>query len=108
MWRCSLTIRSGHCIRCYQLVDETQPTIQSWSKRCLPGSGTGYVLKDLTNDELAQSTGDVPGLLVLYLIEQIQNNPDQAAEMLGDLPFDPSQIRLGWTFHCAQDGTGSA
>ncbi len=55
-----------------------------------------YFLKDLTNDQLATLEPLMSrGLLVLYVVEQIQENPDQAAAMLGDLPFDPSQIPAG-------------
>ncbi len=81
----------------YQLVDENSADY-SELVQTVPALETEpvYVLKDLTNDELAQIEPAMSrGLLVLYVIEQIQNNPDQAAEMLGDLPFDPSQIPAG-------------
>ncbi len=81
----------------YQLVDENSSDY-SELVQTVPAleAEPVYVLKDLTNDELAQIEPAMSrGLLVLYLIEQIQNNPDQAAEMLGDLPFDPSQIPAG-------------
>ncbi len=81
----------------YQLVDENSADY-SELVQTVPAleAEPVYVLKDLTNDELAQIEPAMSrGLLVLYVIEQIQNNPDQAAEMLGDLPFDPSQIPAG-------------
>ena len=81
----------------YQLVDANSPDYAELVQT-VPALETEpvYFLKDLTKDEL--TTLEQPmsrGLLVLYVIEQVQENPEQAASMMGDLPFDPSQIPAG-------------
>ena len=81
----------------YQLVDSNSPDYAELVQT-VPALETEpvYFLKDLTKDEL--TTLEQPmsrGLLVLYVIEQVQENPEQAASMMGDLPFDPSQIPAG-------------
>lgn len=81
----------------YRLVDETASDYDELVQ-AVPGLETEpvYVLNDLSKEEIAQVEPLLSrGLLVLYGIQQIQANPDQAAEMLGDLPFDPSQIPAG-------------
>ena len=81
----------------YQLVDANSPDYAELVQT-VPALETVpvYFLKDLTKDELTALEQPMSrGLLVLYVIEQVQENPDQAASMMGDLPFDPSQIPAG-------------
>ena len=55
-----------------------------------------YVLKDLTQEELDELEPVMSrGLLILYGIQQMVENPERAQQMLGDLPFDPAQIPQG-------------
>jgi len=81
----------------YQLVDETSPDYDQLVQT-VPAlaSEPVYVLKDLPKEELDQLKPVMSrGLLILYSIQQIMDNPDRAKQMLGDLPFDPSQIPQG-------------
>jgi len=81
----------------YQLVDTTSPDYDQLVLT-LPALASEpiYVLKDLSKDELSQLEPVMSrGLLIVYSIQQIIDNPDQASQMLGDLPFDASQIPQG-------------
>ncbi len=81
----------------YQLVDETSPDCDQLVQT-VPAlaSEPVYVLKDLPKEELDQLKPVMSrGLLILYGIQQITDNPDRAKQMLGDLPIDPSQIPAG-------------
>lgn len=52
-----------------------------------------YVLQALTDSELDQLEPVISrGLVILLGIQQMMTDPDQAAVMLADLPFDPSQF----------------
>jgi ATP-binding cassette, subfamily B, multidrug efflux pump len=81
----------------YQLVDQSSSNYEQWVQT-VPDlkSEPVYVLKDLTKDETDQLKPVISrGLLAMYGIQQIMKNPDQAKQMFGDLPFDPSQIPAG-------------
>jgi len=81
----------------YQLVDETSPGYDELVQT-VPAlaSEPVYVLKDLPRDELDLLKPVMSrGLLILFGIQQVMDNPDRAKQMLGDLPFDPSQIPQG-------------
>jgi ATP-binding cassette subfamily B protein len=81
----------------YQLVDESSADYDEWVQT-IPAleSEPVYVLRDLPKEELDQLKPVMSrGLLTLYGIQQIVNNPENAAEMFGDLPFDPAQIPQG-------------
>jgi len=81
----------------YQLVDETSPGYDELIQT-VPAlaSEPVYVLKDLPRDELDLLKPVMSrGLLILFGIQQVMDNPDRAKQMLGDLPFDPSQIPQG-------------
>jgi ATP-binding cassette subfamily B protein len=81
----------------YQLVDETSPDYDELVQT-VPALETEpvYVLNDLSKDETAQLEPLMSrGLLILYGVQQIQSNPEQAAEMMGGLAFDPAQIPAG-------------
>lgn len=81
----------------YRLVDETSADYDQLVQT-VPALATEpvYVLKDLTKDQTDQLEPVMArGLLTLYSIQQVIDNPDQARQMLGDLPFDPSQIPAG-------------
>ena len=81
----------------YRLVDPTSPDYDELVQT-VPGLADEpvYVLQDLSDDELAALEPVMSrGLLILYGIQQIMENPDRAQEMLGDLPFDPAQVPAG-------------
>jgi len=81
----------------YRLVDESSSDYAELVQT-VPALETEpvYFLNDLTAEQMTQLEPLMSqGLLVVYAIDQIQQNPDQAAKMLGDLPFDPSQIPAG-------------
>jgi len=81
----------------YGLVDETSPEYDELVQT-IPAlaSEPVYVLQDLTNDELDTLEPVMSrGLLILYGIQQIIDNPERASQMLGDLPFEPAQIPEG-------------
>ena len=81
----------------YQLVDEASPDYDELIES-VPGlaSEPVYFLNELPADDLNQLEPVMSrGLLILFGIQQVTENPDQAAEMLGELPFDPSQIPQG-------------
>ena len=81
----------------YQLVDTTSPDYDQLVQT-LPALASEpiYVLKDLSKDEVSLLEPVMSrGLLIMYSIQQVVDNPDQASEMLGDMPFDPSQIPQG-------------
>lgn len=81
----------------YQLVDENSADYDEWVQT-IPAveSEPVYVLKDLSNEELNQLEPVMSrGLLTLYGIQQIVDHPENAAQMFGDLPFDPTQIPQG-------------
>ena len=81
----------------YQLVDETSPDYDELIET-VPAlaSEPVYVLRDLTNEELDTLEPVMSrGLLILYGIQQVIENPERAGQMLGDLPFDPAQIPEG-------------
>ena len=81
----------------YRLVDETSPDFDELIEM-VPALETEpvYVLKDLPNDELELLEPVMSrGLLILYGIQQIIENPERAGQMLGDLPFDPAQVPEG-------------
>jgi len=81
----------------YQLVDETSPDYDQLVQT-VPAleSEPVYALQDLPKEELDQLKPVMSrGLLILYGIQQITENPDRAKQMLGDLPFDSSQIPAG-------------
>ena len=94
----------------YQLVDENAANYDELVQT-VPGLETEpvYVLNDLSNDEAAQIEPLMSrGLLILYGIQQIQDNPEQAAEMMGGLAFDPhADSRWDGPVLCTQDGPGS-
>ncbi|MEA3327970.1 MAG: ABC transporter ATP-binding protein [Chloroflexota bacterium] len=55
-----------------------------------------YLLKDLTKSELENLDPIMSkGMLILFGITQMDENPDQAGAMLGDLPFDTAQLPEG-------------
>jgi len=81
----------------YRLVDETSPDYDELIET-VPAlaSEAVYVLEELPQEDLDQLEPVMSrGLLILYGIQQVMENPEQAAEMLGELPFDPSQIPAG-------------
>ncbi|MCB2210329.1 ABC transporter ATP-binding protein/permease [bacterium] len=81
----------------YQLVDESSADYDEWVQT-VPAVETEpvYVLKDLSKEELTQLEPVMSrGLLTLYGIQQIVDHPENAAQMFGDLPFDPTQIPQG-------------
>ena len=81
----------------YRLVDESSPDFDELVET-VPAlaSEPVYVLKDLTDQELDQLEPVMSrGLLILYGIQQIMENPDRAIQMLGELPFDPGQVPEG-------------
>jgi ATP-binding cassette subfamily B protein len=84
----------------YRLVDETSSDYDELVET-VPAlaSEPVYVLEDLTEQELAPLEPVMSrGLLILYGIQQIMENPERASEMLGDLPdlpFDPDQVPEG-------------
>jgi ATP-binding cassette subfamily B protein len=81
----------------YQLVDETSADYDELVQT-VPALETEavYVLNDLSTDETAELEPLMSrGLLILYGVQQIQSNPEQAAEMMGGLAFDPAQIPAG-------------
>ena len=55
-----------------------------------------YLLNDLTNTESEEIEPILSkGLVILYSINQLSENPEQAGEILGDMPFDPTQLPEG-------------
>ncbi len=81
----------------YQLVDEASPDYDELVET-VPALASEpiYVLRDLTNEELDTLEPVMSrGLLILYGIQQIVDNPERAGQMLGELPFEPSQIPEG-------------
>jgi ATP-binding cassette subfamily B protein len=84
----------------YRLVDETSSDYDELVET-VPAlaSEPVYVLEDLTEQELEPLEPVMSrGLLILYGIQQIMENPERASEMLGDLPdlpFDPDQVPEG-------------
>jgi ATP-binding cassette subfamily B protein len=81
----------------YRLVDESSPDFDELVET-VPAlaSEPVYVLQDLTDQEIGQLEPVMSrGLLILYGIQQIMENPDRAGQLLGDLPFDPAQIPEG-------------
>lgn len=81
----------------YRLVDATSPDYEE-RVETIPAleSEPVYVLEDLPEETLDQLKPVMSrGLLILYSIQQIMENPERAQEMLGALPFDPSQIPQG-------------
>ena len=88
---------SGLVYDAYRLVDETSPDYDDLVQT-IPALSTEpvYVLEDLPQETLDQLKPVISrGLLTLYSIQQIMDNPDRAQQMLGDLPFDPDQIPQG-------------
>jgi ATP-binding cassette subfamily B protein len=81
----------------YRLVDESSPDFDELVET-IPAlaSEPVYILQDLTEQELDQLEPVMSrGLLILYGIQQVIENPERAGQMLGDLPFDPAQIPEG-------------
>jgi len=81
----------------YRLVDESSPDFDALVET-VPAlaSEPVYVLQDLTDQEMDQLEPVMSrGLLILYGIQQIVDNPERAEQMLGELPFEPSQIPEG-------------
>jgi len=81
----------------YRLVDETSPDYDQLVET-VPAlaSEAVYVLEDVPEEELDQLKPVMSrGILILYGIQQIVDDPNRAKEMLGDIPFDPSQIPQG-------------
>ncbi len=81
----------------YQLVDSTSADYAQLVQT-VPDLANEpvYVLKDLTKDQMDQLKPVMSrGLLILYGIQQVMANPDQAKQLLGNLPFDPSKIPAG-------------
>ncbi len=81
----------------YQLVDKTSADYAQLVQT-VPALETEpvYVLKDLTKDQMDQLKPVISrGLVTVYGIEQVINNPAQAQQMLGNMPFDPSKIPAG-------------
>ena len=55
-----------------------------------------YLLNDLSKEELETLDPIMSkGMVILFGITQMVENPEYAAEMLGELPFDSSQIPAG-------------
>jgi len=55
-----------------------------------------YLLNDLTQDTLDTLEPILSrGMVVLYTINQMIENPEQAAQIPGNLPFDPAQLPEG-------------
>jgi ATP-binding cassette subfamily B protein len=55
-----------------------------------------YVLQDLTETDYDQLEPIMArGLIITYIIQQMQDNPESAADFIGQLPFDPSQMPAG-------------
>ncbi len=55
-----------------------------------------YLRNDLTKEELEDLDPVISkGIVILYGITQMVENPEYAADMLGELPIDPSQIPAG-------------
>jgi ATP-binding cassette subfamily B protein len=51
------------------------------------------MLKELSKEEHAELEPILKkGMLTLYAINQMMQNPEQAQEMLGELPFDPAEL----------------
>ncbi len=81
----------------YQLVDKTSADYAQLVQT-VPALETEpvYVLKDLTKDQMDQLKPVISrGLVTVYGIQQVINNPAQAQQMLGNMPFDPSKIPAG-------------
>jgi ATP-binding cassette subfamily B protein len=88
---------SAMVVDAFRLVDETSPDYDQLVET-VPAlaSEPVYVLKDLPKEDLDPLKPVMSrGLLILYGIQQIMDNPDRANQILGDLPFDPSQIPEG-------------
>jgi len=55
-----------------------------------------YVLNELTKSELAELEPILSkGLVILHSINQMIENPDRAGELLGEMPFDLTQLPPG-------------
>ncbi len=81
----------------YRLVDADSPDYDELVE-AVPGLADEpiYVLEDLSDEALDQLKPVMSrGLLILNGIQRMIDNPEQASEMLGELPFDPSQIPAG-------------
>ena len=81
----------------YRLVDQASPDFEELVQE-VPAltAEPVYVLNELSEEERdALEPVMSRGLLILYGIQQIIENPDRAEEMLGDLPFEASQIPQG-------------
>jgi ATP-binding cassette subfamily B protein len=81
----------------FRLVDESSPDFDALVET-VPALASEpiYVLQDLTDQEMDQLEPVMSrGVLILYGIQQIVDNPNRAKEMLGDIPFDLSQIPQG-------------
>jgi ATP-binding cassette, subfamily B, multidrug efflux pump len=55
-----------------------------------------YLLEDLSDQtQAALEPVMARGLIILYILEQVQENPEAAPDMLARLPFDPAQMPPG-------------
>lgn len=55
-----------------------------------------YLLGDITPAEHDQLEPIMArGLIITFMIQQMQENPENASDMIGQLPFDPAQIPPG-------------
>jgi ATP-binding cassette, subfamily B, multidrug efflux pump len=55
-----------------------------------------YLLEELSDPAFAALEPVMArGLITLYILEQFQENPEMAPDMLAQLPFDPAQIPAG-------------
>ncbi len=81
----------------YQLVDESNDNYIDLVEMVPAISAEPvYALKDISQEEQDQLKPLMSrGMLIVFGITQIQENPEQAATMLGDLPNVPSQIPQG-------------
>ena len=79
----------------YQQLDPTQDTTLLAEYPVLATEPI-YVLAELSKQERGQIEPIMArGMIVTAMIQQMQENPENAANMMGSLPFDPSKIPPG-------------
>ncbi len=81
----------------YRLVDQNAPDfIELLVTYPALSDEPVYILNELTKSELAGLEPILSkGLVILHSINQMIENPERADEMLGEMPFDLTQLPLG-------------
>lgn len=79
----------------YQLIEQTDDQELLTQYPALASEAI-YLLQPLSRDDFDQVEPIMArGMIILFTIEQMQENPESAAEMIGQLPFDLAQMPAG-------------